>query len=349
MMPYEKPKCMPANVSELTIQKIYKIHKFFTSTSYRAQRCCCCLLEFVFIFAHSMCCRLDTHLNDIWCEMHSHIPDWELTVLVGRLLHYSRNEVLKYAIATALAIVFKRFIKRRCEERKKMCVCAHYKKRRLPCRTTEEISSYVWWLSTLLFVTCFFIYFFCWFNQCTQVVWDSININCIRCIVGKKRVGTHLAIDWYKIHGDFFHSLLLLLLLLLLVIFCFIPFTKVARSFLTVITIAVHFFGLCFRTWHMIVLVIFLCRCFFFFRSLFRALHFVVYSPTLHAFKIGIVAHIIIITSVIWIIRLSLKSLQTTSKSKRRETTETNGINSRNTCCVYFMSESKCCWWWRFF
>lgn len=34
-------------------------------------------------------------------------------------------------------------------------------------------------------------------------------------------------------------------------------------------------------------------------------------------------------------------------QSKGKETT--NGINSRNTCCVYFMSEPECCAWWRFF
>lgn len=198
---------------------------------------------------------------------------------------------------------------------------------RSPCRTTEEISSYV--IVDFAVYNLFSFHFFgCWFNQCTQVVWDSININCIGDIAGSSEEGgrTHLVIDWcirFCVYtqnstniqyGGTFPRLSLLLLLLFL-IFASFPFAQVARSFLTVITVAMHFFGLCFRTWHMIVLVIFSSPPF---ASLshahrFLVLHFVVYSSTLHAVKIGIVAHIVII-SVIWIIQLSLKPLQLTPK-----------------------------------
>lgn len=74
----------PANVSELTIQKTtYKIKSINFWSNFiivlRLFCCCCCCLFSLF---HVLCVYIYTHLNDIWCEMHSHIPDWELTVLL---------------------------------------------------------------------------------------------------------------------------------------------------------------------------------------------------------------------------------------------------------------------------
>lgn len=253
--------------------KIYK--KSINSTSHCAMALL--LVCFCFCFALSMCCRLDTHLNDIWFEMHRHrhIPDWELTVLVGRLLHILLLQwSAKICDCNRNRNCFWTFYQKEMRrERVRECMSALKRDvHRSPCRTTEEISSYA--IVDFAVYNLFSFYFFgCWFNQCTQVVWDSININCIGDIAGSSEVGgrTRLVIDWCirfcvytqnspnsQCGGTFSRWLLLVLLLLLLfLIFASFPFAQVARSFLTVITVAMHFFGLCFRTWHMIVLVIF--------------------------------------------------------------------------------------------
>lgn len=109
---------------------------------------------------------------------------------------------------------------------------------RSPCRTTEEISSYV--IVDFAVYNLFSFYFFgCWFNQCTQVVWDSININCIGDIAGSSEGGKDSFSDWLmhtvlRIHTKFnehsirryFFSFVAVGAVAAVIVFnfCFIPF-----------------------------------------------------------------------------------------------------------------------------
>lgn len=120
---YEKPKCMPANAAEC-----------WRSTQINIKSINCSLQLHIALWRSFCCCLF------LFCSFHvllstRHAFEWHLirnaqshTRLrangAGRTFaaYFCFNEVLKYAIAIATAIVFKHFIKKRCEEIEKECV-----------------------------------------------------------------------------------------------------------------------------------------------------------------------------------------------------------------------------------